>query len=140
MEGQARRTRQGVKTREEGENVDWPQIESHPFITPGLVRSATLLPPRPLVPSDRGQKSGTRSRSLLLLPCPFIGRRFGASGNRQRAANQIRGTEGRVSCGKGPFTPRAGGCTWVEIVYWSWCTPWQMDELFSAASRVLRQM
>lgn len=55
------RDKQGVR-REEGENVDWPQIESHPFITPGLVRSATLPPSPPPCPQDRrhrGQKSGT---------------------------------------------------------------------------------
>lgn len=65
--------------REEGENVDWPQIESHPFITPGLVRSATLLPLPLLFPGSLASRTKIGDEKPLP-PCPFIGRRFAGRG------------------------------------------------------------
>lgn len=65
--------------REEGENVDWPQIESHPFITPGLVRLATLLPFPLLFPGSLASRTKIGDEEPLP-PCPFIGRRFAGRG------------------------------------------------------------
>lgn len=74
--------------------------------------------------------------------CPFIGRRFAGRGSGDRREPQIRFVERRAEflVGRGGHSHRVQGVVRGSKSYWSWCTPWQMDELFSAASRVLREM
>ncbi|KAK1131653.1 hypothetical protein K0M31_017943 [Melipona bicolor] len=103
-----RQTDETNRVREEDENVDWPQIESHPFITLGCVSSLGSVSSYSFVVLLPGSlalwaKIGTSLWSSS--PLPFLPRRGNERFSRQRvvsarrATNRIRGTVDGVSYG-----------------------------------------
>lgn len=139
VEGQTR-TRQGAKTRRGREcwlASNWipPIYHSRfgPFGHPS--------PSSPLVPRIAGIADKNRGRGAAP-PVPIYRQKIRwprrvVTGREP----QIRFVERRAEflVGRG-HSHRVQGVVRGSKSYWSWCTPWQMDELFSAASRVLREM
>lgn len=148
VEGKSERHRKGGRTnKDETRSKDEKRarmligLKLNPTHLSLPVWSVRPSPSSPLVPRIAGIADKNRGRGAAP-PVPIYRQKIRwprrvVTGREP----QIRFVERRAEflVGRG-HSHRVQGVVRGSKSYWSWCTPWQMDELFSAASRVLREM